>query len=170
MKAYTWQNEGVYGAKTFYRRKGEKKFEQLFQPMGPLARYVKLWVAQHRECRERFSPPLRVSDTDMHHGTCVTRLTWYLPRSITIGFLWSWWRGKRSRHSRRMCNLQFCISRKRPINKSIIHPMEEQMAEWMEKWIEEYKLMVKRMCEAFTYLPLEYMAAISQTKFSYVFW
>ena len=26
-----------------------------------------------RECRERFSAPPRVSDPDMHHGTCVTR-------------------------------------------------------------------------------------------------
>ena len=26
-----------------------------------------------------------------------------------------WWRGKRSRHSRRMCNSQFYVSGKRPI-------------------------------------------------------
>ena len=38
---------------------------------GPLARYVKLRVSHAPECRQTFSPP-RVSDPDMHHGTCVT--------------------------------------------------------------------------------------------------
>ena len=66
-----------------------------------------------RECRERFPrhqlqrKPL-VSDSGMYHGTCVTHVPWYMiakPR----------WRGKRSRHSRRMCNPQFYVSGKRPI-------------------------------------------------------
>ena len=35
--------------------------------------------------------------------------------SLTSGFLWSRWRGKRSRHSRRMHNPQFSVSDKRPI-------------------------------------------------------
>ena len=35
--------------------------------------------------------------------------------SLTIGFLWSWRRGKRSRHSRRMRNPQFYVSGKKPI-------------------------------------------------------
>ena len=48
------------------------------------------------------SPLPRVSDPDMHHGTCVTHLPWCMPGSLTIGFLWSWLQGKRSRHSRRM--------------------------------------------------------------------
>ena len=62
-----------------------------------------------RECRERFPPP-RVSDPDMHHGMCVTHMLWCMPRSLTSGFLWSRWRGKRSRHSRRMRNPQFFLS------------------------------------------------------------
>ena len=54
-------------------------------------------------------------DPVMHHGTCVTHVPWCMPRSLASGFLWSWRRGKRSRHSRRMRNPQVCVSGKRPI-------------------------------------------------------
>ena len=63
-----------------------------------------------------FSPSPQVTDPGMHHGTCVTHVPWCMPESLTSGFLWNWRRGKRSRHSRRMRNLQFCVSGKRPIN------------------------------------------------------
>ena len=63
-----------------------------------------------------FSPPPRVSDPDMHHGTCMTCVPWWL----TIGFLWSRPRGKRSRHSRRMRNLQVYVTGKRPMNGETI--------------------------------------------------
>ena len=49
-----------------------------------------------------FSLPSRVSYPDMHHGTCVTHVPWCMPGSLTSGFLWSRWQGKRSRHSRRI--------------------------------------------------------------------
>ena len=62
-----------------------------------------------------FSPPPRVSDPDMHHGTCMTHVPWWMPVSLTNGFLRSRWRGKRSLHSRRMRNPQFYVSGKRPI-------------------------------------------------------
>ena len=62
-----------------------------------------------------FSPPPRSCDPDMHHGTCVTHVPWCMPGSLTSGFLWSRWRGKRSRHSRRMRNPQFYVSGKKPI-------------------------------------------------------
>ena len=40
-----------------------------------------------------FSPTPRVSDPDIHHGTCVTHVPWCMPGSLTSGFLWSrWWR------------------------------------------------------------------------------
>ena len=67
-------------------------------PHGPLTRYVKLCVVHTLRMPGMFSPPPRVSDPDMHHGTCVTHVPWLL----TSGFLGSRWRGKRSRHSRRM--------------------------------------------------------------------
>ena len=62
-----------------------------------------------------FSPPPRVSDPDMHHGMCVTHVPWCMSRSLTSGFVWSRWRVKRSRHSRRMCHPQFFVSGKRPM-------------------------------------------------------
>ena len=82
---------------------------------GPLARYVKLRVAHAPGMPGTFSPPSRVSDPDMHHGTCATHVPWCMPGSLISGFLWSQWRGKRSRHSRRMRNPQFYVSGKRPI-------------------------------------------------------
>ena len=36
-----------------------------------------------------FSPPPRVSDPDMHHGTCITHVSWCMPGSLTSGFLWN---------------------------------------------------------------------------------
>ena len=82
---------------------------------GPLTRYAKLRVAHAPEMPGRFSPPSRVSDSDMHHGTCVTHVPRCMTGSLTSGFIWNRWRGKRSRHSRRMRNLQFCVSGKRPM-------------------------------------------------------
>ena len=82
---------------------------------GPPARYVKLWVALAPRMTGTFSLPPRVSDSGMHHGTIVTHVPWCMPGSIYSGFLWRLWRGKRFRHSRRMRNLQFCVSDKKPI-------------------------------------------------------
>ena len=77
---------------------------------GPLTRYVKLWVAHAPGMPGTFSPTLRVSDPDMHHGTCVTHVPWCKPGSLTSGFLWSWRREKRSRHSRCIRNPRFYVS------------------------------------------------------------
>ena len=87
---------------------------------GPLARYVKLRVAHALEMRGTFSPPPRVSNTDMHRGTCVTHVSWCMPGSLNIGFLWIEWRWKRSRHSRRMRNPLFYVSGKRPMAESLV--------------------------------------------------
>ena len=57
----------------------------------------------------------RISDPDMHHGTCMTHVPWCMPGSLISDFLWSRWRGKRSRYSRRMCNTIFYVSGKRPM-------------------------------------------------------
>ena len=81
---------------------------------GPLARYVQLRVAHALGMPETFSSPPRVSDPDMHHGTCVN-VPRCMPGSLTNGFLWGRRRGKRSRHSRRMRNPQFYVSGKRPM-------------------------------------------------------
>ena len=67
-------------------------------------------------------PAPQIRDPDMHHGTCVTHVPWCMLESLNCVFLWSWWRGKRSRHSRRMRNPQFYVSDKRPLH-------------WVYKWI-----------------------------------
>ena len=86
---------------------------------GPLTRYAKLRVAHAPGMAGTFSPPPRVSDPVMHHGTCVTHMPWCMPASLTSGFLWSRWRGKRARHSRRMRNPQRYVSGMRPITARI---------------------------------------------------
>ena len=75
----------------------------------------------------RFSPSPRVSDPDMHHGTCVTHVPWSMPWSLTSGFLWSRWWGKRFRHSRRMHNTQFYVSGKRPMETSLHSTISSRM-------------------------------------------
>ena len=81
---------------------------------GMCSGVVMIWC---RECRERFP---------RHHGiaipTCITARAWRTCRDVCrdrqlTGFIWSRWRGKRSRHSRRMRNPQFYVSVKRPIEE-----------------------------------------------------
>ena len=48
-----------------------------------LAKYVKLGVVHAPGVPRMFSPPPRVSDRDMQHGT------WRMPGSLISGFLWS---------------------------------------------------------------------------------
>ena len=74
-----------------------------------------------------FSPSPCISDP-MHHETCVTHVPWCMPGSLTSSFLWNRWRGKRSRHSRRMRNPQItylvrgpccaCCQRERSDNRA----------------------------------------------------
>ena len=81
-----------------------------FNGMGLLPDAQNYGLHMHRECRERFPH---------HHGltipTCITHVPWCIPGSLTGGFLWSRWRGKRSRHCRCMLNPQFYVTGKRPI-------------------------------------------------------
>ena len=74
---------------------------------GPLEGYVKLWVTHAPEMPGRFFPPPRVSDPDMHHGTCVIA-NWQFPLTSVAGKKGSW-------YTLRMRNPQFCIPGKTPI-------------------------------------------------------
>ena len=85
---------------------------------APLARYVILRVTHAPGMPGTWSLTPRVSDPDIHHGTCVTHVPWCMPGSLTSGFLCSRWQGKRSRHSQRMHNPQFTVSGKRPMIKN----------------------------------------------------
>ena len=82
---------------------------------GPLARYVQMRVAYAPGIPGTFSPSPRVSNPDMHHGTCVTHVPRCVPGSLTSGTLWCRWRGKLYRHTGRMRNPQFYVSGKRPM-------------------------------------------------------
>ena len=59
---------------------------------GPLTKYVKLRVAHAPGMPGTFSPPPRLSNPDMNHGTCVTHVPWCKPGSLTSTFLGSQWR------------------------------------------------------------------------------
>ena len=61
------------------------------------------------------SPSPQVSDPDMDHGTSVTHVPWSIPGLLISGFIWSRWRGKRSRLSRRVRNTSYYLSGKRPM-------------------------------------------------------
>ena len=54
----------------------------------------KIGGAHAPEMPGTFSPPPRVSNPDMHHGTCVTHVPWCMPESLTSDFLWNRRRGK----------------------------------------------------------------------------
>ena len=89
---------------------------------GPLTRYAKLRVARALGMSGTFSPPLQVSDPDIHHGTRVTHVPWCMPGSITSSFLWS------SRYSRRMRNPQFWVFGKRPMRQFLyVNPSKPYM-------------------------------------------
>ena len=97
---------------------------------GPLYRYVKLRVAHAPGMPGTFSTPPRVSDPDMHHDTCVTHVPWCMTGSQSSSFLWSRWRGKRSRHSRRMHNPQIYVSGNRPMQLTL--PGHQQTQSWQQ--------------------------------------
>ena len=88
---------------------------------GPLARYAKLWLAHAPGMPVTFSLPPLVSNPDLHHGTCVTHVPWCMSGLLTSGFLWSWWRGKRSQHFPCMHNSQICISGERPMARMLMN-------------------------------------------------
>ena len=77
--------------------------------------YVIMRLAHAPGILGTLSPTPRASDPDIHHGTCVTHVPWCMSGSLTSGFLWSRWRGNRSRLSRCMRNPQFYVCGKRPM-------------------------------------------------------
>ena len=59
-----------------------------------------------------------------------TRSPVIIPGLLSSGFLWSRWRGKHSRHSRRMCNPQFSVSGKRPIRPTTLTDDKQNPELW----------------------------------------
>ena len=52
---------------------------------GLLDRYVKFRVGHAPGMPGTFSPPPRVNDPDIHHGTCVTHVSCCMPVSFAVG-------------------------------------------------------------------------------------
>ena len=82
---------------------------------GPLTRYVKLRVAHAPGMPGTFSPPLRFSNPDMYHGTCVTHVPWCMLGSLTSGCLWSRWRENVPGTPGASATRFFYVSGKRPM-------------------------------------------------------
>ena len=117
-------------------------------------------LRMNRKCRERFPRPPRVSDPDMHHGTCVTHVPWCMSGSLTSGFLSSRWWGKRSRHSRRMRNPQFYVSGKRP--------MEDQAKVVVDFWMRIWTIWVHKLLNFQRFIKkriFRWMTEISRVEF-----
>ena len=113
-KTELWRFPSYPPEQVFFPQKVEYCWElRLLKSHGPLARYVNLRVAYAPGMPRTFSPPPRVSDSDIHHGTCATHVPWCMPGSLTRGLLWNWWRGNSFRHSRRMRKPRFYVSGRR---------------------------------------------------------
>ena len=121
---------------------------------GPLARYVKLRVGHAPGMAGTVCLPPRVSNPDMHQGTCVTHVPWCMPGSLTSGFHWIRWWGKRSRHSRRMRNPQFCVSGKRPIAVDNRHKQSRKST--TQEICTRFALCCGLLLSAFTHIPQGY--------------
>ena len=83
-------------------------------------------LRMRRECRESFPRHRRLAIPTCITARAVTHVPWCMPGSLTRGFLWSRWRGKYSRHSRRMHNPQFHVSGKGPLHHVHFFPQHSQ--------------------------------------------
>ena len=87
------------------------KFDKVY---GPLARYVKLRVAHAPRTPETFSPPPTWKETASQQSRDASRHVRHARAVMHVGIANPRWRGKRSRHSRRMRNPQCYVFSKWP--------------------------------------------------------
>ena len=80
---------------------------------GPLISYVKSWVAHTPGMPGTFSPPPTSKETSNYRSRHASRHVSDARAVMHIGIVNPRWRGKRSRHSRRMRNSRFFVSGKR---------------------------------------------------------
>ena len=83
---------------------------------GPLARYANSRVAHAPGMPGTFSPPPTSKKTASWQSQHATRHVRHARAVMHVGIATPRWRGKRSRHSRRMHNSQFYVSVKRPMD------------------------------------------------------
>ena len=101
---------------SFYRRILQSVLV-LFR-MGLLPDTQNCGLRMRRECRERFPRHRGLTIPACTTAPARPHVPWCLPGSLTHGLLWGRWRGKRSRHCRRMRSPQFYVSDKRQIARS----------------------------------------------------
>ena len=82
---------------------------------GPLTRYVKLLVAHAPGMPGTFSPPPISKETASYRSRHTSRHVCHARAVMHVGIANPRWRGKWSRHPRRMRNPQFYVSGKRPM-------------------------------------------------------
>ena len=88
---------------------------------GPLTRYVKLLVAHAPGMPGTFSPQPTSKETASQRSRHASRHVRHTRAVMHVRIANPQWRGKRSRHSRRMRNPQFYVSGKRPIGQTNLH-------------------------------------------------
>ena len=101
---------------TFYTPQSPVHSFKESRDMGLLPNTWNCVLGMRRECREPFFPTnvgkrSRHASRHVRHARAVIHA-----RSLTSGFLWSRWQGKRSPHSRHMRNPKFYVSDKRPMD------------------------------------------------------
>ena len=92
--------------------------EQKFQIHWPLTRYAKLWVVHAPGMPGTFSQCHRLQRTASQRSRHASRHVRHARAVMHVGIANSRWRGKCSRHSRRMRNPQFCVSGKKPMDNA----------------------------------------------------
>ena len=105
---------------------------------GPLTRYVKLRVRSTHASgmSETCSPPPRVTDSDKHHGTCVTLMPWCMPWPQTSRFLSTWCRGNVPRIPGACATRNFTYLLRSPW--TLVIPLDNSSppsAAYMHQWI-----------------------------------
>ena len=88
---------------------------------GRLTRYVKLLVAHAPGMPGTFSPPPTSKETASQRSRHASRHVRPARAVMHVRIADPRWRGRRSRHFRRMRNTQFYVSGKRPIGKTNLH-------------------------------------------------
>ena len=86
---------------------------------GSLTKYGKLRVAHAPGMPGMFPTPPISNETTSLRSRHASRHVRHARAVMHVGITNPRWRGKCSRHSRRMCNPQFCVSGKRPIVQSV---------------------------------------------------
>ena len=100
-----------------------------------------------RECRERFPPPPNLKETDSERSRHASRHVRHARAVMHVGIAYPRWRGKRSRHSRRMriCNFAYLVrgpwvrSHLKLSTPAIVSPM------FLEWWLWEYEYFARKI-------------------------